>query len=124
MFLMDTFVLLLAFLLIFFVSRGVIRMYIDSMLTKRKLHALKSSNFIEWLTYKKYYNFLPKIMLAWYFSIIVTFLVSIISILILHLVNLPQIAKIIVSSYYSIHSIVLILAYVMCWLSQKLSQND
>ena len=119
MFLMDTFVLLLAFLLIFFVSRGVIRMYIDSMLTKRKLHALKSSNFIEWLTYKKYYNFLPKIIFVWYFSIIATFLVSIVSILILHLVNLSQISTTIISAYYSIHSTIFIVAYVMCRLSQK-----
>ena len=119
MFLMDTFVLLLAFLLIFFVSRGVIRMYIDSLLTKRKQHKLKYSNFIDWLTYKKHYSFLPKIVLIWYFSIIATFFVSIISTLIFHVVNLPQIAKTIVKAYYSIYSTVLILAYVMCRFSQK-----
>lgn len=119
MVLMDMLVLLLVFLLIFFTSRGVIRMYIDSLLTKRKRHKLKNRNFIDWITYKRYYGFLPKIVLIWYFSIIATFFVSIISILIFHMVNLPLIAKTIIKVYYSIYSTVLILAYVMCRFTQK-----
>lgn len=119
MVLMDMLVLLLAFLLIFFLSRGVIRMYIDSLLTKRKRQKLQKGTFIEWLIYQKYYSVLPKIMYVWYFSIIATFFVSIISILIFHMVNLPLIAKTIIKVYYSIYSTVLILAHVMCRFTQK-----
>jgi hypothetical protein len=88
----DLIILLLAFLVIFFVNRGCIRLYIDASLPKRKRHKLERSDrtFIEWLLYKQYRDILPTPLLIYYFSIFVTFLISAILIVIFHVTRLKS----------------------------------
>lgn len=117
----DLIILLLAFLVIFFVNRGYIRLYIDASLPKRKRQKLDRSGqtFIEWLLYKKYRDILPKPLLLYYFSIFVTFLISAILIVIFDLSGIPELKRDVVSIYFYGNSIISILIYTIIRLSKK-----
>ena len=65
--------LVCAFLLMFFLIRGVNWLYIDSNLTKRQRKKIKSNNFMDWLLLKEHCYVLPKSRIVWYFLIFFVF---------------------------------------------------
>ena len=118
----DLIILFLAFLVIFFVNRGYIRLYIDTSLPKRKRHKLERSDrtFIEWLLYKQYRDILPTPLLIYYFSIFVTFLISTILTVIFDINSLSELKRHVLSIYFYGNSIISILIYTIIRLSKRL----
>jgi hypothetical protein len=118
----DLIILLLAFLVIFFVNRGYIRLYIDASLPKRKRQKLDRSGqtFMEWLLYKKYRDILPKPLLIYYFSIFVTFLISATLTVIFDINGLSELKRHVLSIYFYGNSIISILIYTIIRFSKRL----
>ena len=118
----DLIILFLAFLVIFFVNRGYIRLYIDASLPKRKRQKINRSGqtFMEWLLYKKYRDILPKPLLIYYFSIFVTLLISAILIVIFHINGMPELKRYVEWIYFYGNSIAVVLIYGVIRLADKL----
>lgn len=118
----DLIILLLSFLLIFFITRGCIRVYIDASLPKRKRHKLERSDrtFIEWLLYKQYRDILPTPLLIYYFSIFVTFLISAVLIVIFHINDMSEFNRYVLSIYFYGNGMADVLIFGIMRLSKRL----
>ena len=97
--------LILCFLLMFFLIRGVNWLYIDSALTKRQRKKIKSKNFIDWLLIKEYRSALPKSRIVWYFLNFLLFAISLVAIVLLHLFDEAEIGNSIPWTYFVINAV-------------------
>jgi hypothetical protein len=117
----DLIILLLSFILIFFITRGCIRFYIDSSLPKRKRHKLeRNTTFTDWLLYKKYRDILPTPLLIYYFSIFVTFLISAVLIVIFHINDMSEFNRYVLSIYFYGNGMADVLIFGIMRLSKRL----
>ena len=111
---MDLFYKILALtlnlFLMFFLIRGIIRMYTDSILKKRDRKArAKGQSFLEWFFYKRYLDVLPKSKLIWYYSNFISYVISILTVVILTLIGRSEHSKIVVSAYFLIYAFSLLI---------------
>ena len=102
--------LVLCFLLMFFMIRGVNRLYIDSTITKRRRQKIrrqiiKSKSFIDWLLLKEHRSVLPKSRIVWYFLNFLLFVISFITIVLFHLFGKAEIANSIPWTYFVINAV-------------------
>jgi len=96
----------LTLLLMFFLIRGIIRIYIDSILTKRQRKSrAKHQKFDEWFFYKRYMDVLPKLKLLWYYSNFVMYIIAVVCTLIFHFANIPEAGRSIVYVYFAINGV-------------------
>lgn len=71
-------------LLMFFLLRIHISTIINYKLNTSKRKKLKKNqNFFDWFLYKRYKNVIPKVFSIWYFGFLITFVLSMISVIIL-----------------------------------------
>ena len=98
-----------AFLLNFFITRGIIRMYIDNELKKReRKQRAKDQSLKEWFFYKKYRDVLPKPKLIWYFSGFITYFVAVVMIIIFSLLNMTEISRTVLKIYFYGYGVLLV----------------
>lgn len=112
---MNLFVQLIAvtlvLILMFFITRGVIRMKIEYIVSKRERKRLsKNQSFKEWFFYKRYLNILPKSTLIWYYSNFVAYVISILSIIVLNSIGKADVGQNIIWAYFSLYGISLFFA--------------
>ncbi|MBE6580034.1 MAG: hypothetical protein E7650_00270 [Ruminococcaceae bacterium] len=101
--------LTLTLFLMFFLIRGVTRMYIDSVLTKRQRKTrAKKQTFFEWFFYRRFLGVLPKFSLVWYYINFAVYFVMVIAVIILKIVGIPNIGRDIVWVYFAINAVFLI----------------
>lgn len=102
--------LVLCFLLMFFLIRGVNWLYIDSALTKRQRKKIKSNNFIDWLLLKEHRSVLPKSRIVWYFLNFLLLAISLIAIVLFYIFEKSEIGSSVVWIYFVINGVWLIAA--------------
>lgn len=91
----------LVLLLTFFVGRGVIRIYIDSILPKRQRKKLaKNQSFVEWFSYGRYLDVLPKSKLVGYYSNFVIYVALLIIATILNHLDMKEISAYLIWVYF------------------------
>ena len=95
--------LILCFLLMFFLIRGVNRSYIDSVLTKRQRKKLKSKSFSEWFLIKNQRKILPKFRVFCYFFQFPLFCITLLAIILCHSIGFEEAAREILWGYYVIN---------------------
>ena len=102
--------LILCFLLMVFLIRGVNWLYIDSVLTKRQRKKIKSNNFMDWLLLKEHRSVLPKSRIVWYFLNFLLFAISLFAIVLFYLFDKSEIGSSIPWIYFVINGVWLIAA--------------
>ncbi len=102
--------LVCAFLLMFFLIRGVNWLYIDSNLTKRQRKKIKSNNFMDWLLLKEHRSVLPKSRIVWYFLNFLLFAISLIAIVLFYIFDKSEIGSSVVWIYFVINGVWVIAA--------------
>lgn len=100
--------LLLIFLLSFFLIRGIIKLHIESVMTKRQRKKIKYENFMDWIFYKQYQDILPKQKLFWYFLNFALVIIFSALIVVLTSLDLSGICNIILWLYLAVNGIWLI----------------
>lgn len=104
------FALTVTFLLMFFLIRGVIRLYIDSVLTKRQRKKSKrNEKFVEWFTYKRYLDILPKSQIVWYYLNFVMFITAFVAMIILYALEMQDVNRTILWIYFASNGVWLIM---------------
>lgn len=75
--------LTLLFIIVFFIIRGYIKVAVDSKLSRNKRKQFKQNqNIVEWFTYLRYHDAIPKPLFVWYYSnIIIYFIFSVLTII-------------------------------------------
>ena len=112
--------LVLCFLLMFFLIRGVNWLYIDSALTKRQRKKIKSKNFIDWLLLKEYRSALPKSRIVWYFLNFILLAISLIAIVLFYIFDKSEIGSSVVWIYFVINGVWVIAAKMnLLWWVEK-----
>ena len=116
----DLIILLLSSLLFFLLTRGVVAYYVSYFLPKRKRKKLqkKPNTFVEWITYKEYIDCLPKSILIYYFSIFVTFFVSIFLTVLSHISGMPDLGMLVNRVYFFTNAIILMIIFYVLRLSE------
>lgn len=97
--------LVLCFIMMFFLIRGVNWLYIDSTLTKRRRKKIKSKNFVDWFLLKEHRSVLPKSRIVWYFLNFLLFAISLVAIVLLHLFDEAEIGNSIPWTYFVINAV-------------------
>lgn len=104
--------LTLAFILLFFLIRGCIRLYIDSVLKKRdRQHRQRNQSFFEWFLYKRYNDVLKKSKFVWYYSIFVEYVISIIAMIVFYSLEMHDWARGVLSVYFYFNAALLVVKY-------------
>ena len=93
--------LTLNLVLMFFLIRGVIKLYIDSVLDKRTRKSLaKNPSFDEWFFYKRYTAVLPKYFMWWYFANMALYILFVIIVVISYFLRMHHIGPDIIKIYF------------------------
>lgn len=118
----DLIALLFSLLLFFLLTRGIVMYYISCFLPKRKRKNIQKNTctFVEWITYKKYIDYLPKSILVYYFSIFATFFLSIVLTLLLHISGMPELGKVVLRVYFLTNSVILTVIFLVLRLSENM----
>ena len=100
--------LTLSFVLMFFLVRGVLRIYIDSTLKKRQRKKFaKNQSFSEWFFYKRYKDILTKPKLFLYYSLFVLYVIFLTVIIILYLTGNQTVGNKIIWAYFCFYGLYL-----------------
>ena len=94
----------------FFMIRGVNKMYVDSVLAKRQRKKIKYENFVDWFFLKKHQLILPKSRIFWYFFNFVLFGITLLVTVLFYIFEIGEAGKI-GWIYFVINGIWLILAW-------------
>ena len=104
--------LTLALILFFFLIRGVIRLYADSVLKKRDMKSRqKNQSFSEWFFYKRYKDILPKSKIVWYYSNFAEYLIALIAMIVFYSMDMHDFARGILLVYFYFKAAVFVVAY-------------
>jgi cytochrome c biogenesis protein CcdA len=115
----------LGFLLIFALVRGLLRMVIDVYLSSKAINKrYKNQNIIEWFTYKKFRDVLPKRYFVWYVLQIAFFLIGILITVIMDFLNVSEPFLRVPMGIYFIGSTILIGFFDFIWYDKKTKEYN
>ena len=104
----------LNFLLMFFMNRGMLWLYLYSILRKRERKRLaKNQSFKEWFFYKRYTDIIPKIRLVCYYANFALYPLSIIAVIVGQITGIQEIGTTALHLYFQLEAIPLVIQYIM-----------
>lgn len=99
----------LVLVLMFFMIRGVTRIYIDSVLKKRQRKKFaKNQTFKEWFLYTRYLDIIPKYLRIWYYSNFLMYVLSLIAVVVLNACGMGDLGRSVIGLYFFINAAALV----------------